>query len=73
MKYDNVALIFPTIALLAENLEKMLSDENYAEIREYYRIYTLSDTRELGAHNIFIYTPERFLSFTDKQNIKIKV
>ena len=70
MKYDNVALIFPTIALLAENLEKMLSDENYAEIREYYKIHTLSDTKELGEHNIFIYTPERFLSFTDKQNIK---
>lgn len=70
MKYDNVALIFPTIALLAENLEKMLSDENYAEIREYYKIHTLSDTRELSEHNIFIYTPERFLSFTDKQNIK---
>ena len=70
MKYENVALIFPTIALLAENLEKMLSDENYAEIREYYKIHTLSDTKELGEHNIFIYTPERFLSFTDKQNIK---
>lgn len=70
MKYDNIALIFPTIALLAENLEKMLSDESYAEIREYYKIHTLSDTRELGEHNIFIYTPERFLSFTDKQNIK---
>ena len=70
MKYDNVALIFPTIALLAENLEKMLSDENYVEIREYYKIHTLSDTKELGEHNIFIYTPERFLSFTDKQNIK---
>lgn len=70
MKYDNIALIFPTIALLAENLEKMLSDENYIEIREHYKIHTLSDTRELGEHNIFIYTPERFLSFTDKQNIK---
>ena len=70
MKYDNVALIFPTIALLAENLEKMLSDENYVEIREHYKIHTLSDTKELGEHNIFIYTPERFLSFTDKQNIK---
>ena len=70
MKYDNVALIFPSIALLAENLEKMLSDENYTEIREYYKIHTLSDARELGEHNIFIYTPERFLSFTDKQNIK---
>lgn len=70
MKYDNIALIFPTIALLAENLEKMLSDDSYVGIREYYKIHTLSDTRDLGEHNIFIYTPERFLSFTDKQNIK---
>ena len=70
MKYENIALIFPTIALLAENLEKMLSDESYTEIRECYKIHTLSDTRELGERNIFIYTPERFLSFTDKQNIK---
>lgn len=70
MKYDNIALIFPTIALLAENLEKMLSDDSYVRIREYYKIHTLSDTRNLGEHNIFIYTPERFLSFTDKQNIK---
>lgn len=70
MKYENIALIFPTIALLAENLEKMLSDESYTEIRECYKIHTLSDTRELGERNIFIYTPERFLSFTDTQNIK---
>ena len=70
MKYKNIALIFPTIALLAENLEKILSDENYVELKNNYKIHTLSETKELGEYNIFIYTPERFLSFTDKQNIK---
>ncbi|MCM1004157.1 MAG: hypothetical protein NC408_07435 [Candidatus Gastranaerophilales bacterium] len=70
MKYKNIALIFPTIALLAENLEKILSNENYVELKNNYKIHTLSETKEIGEYNIFIYTPERFLSFTDKQNIK---
>jgi len=69
MKYKNVALIFPTIALLAENLEKIFSDESYIELKNNYKIHTLSDTKELGEYNIFIYTPERFLSFTDKYNL----
>ena len=69
MQYKNIALIFPTIALLAENLEKILSDENYIELKNNYKIHTLSDVGELRERNIFIYTPERFLSFTDKSSL----
>ena len=65
MKYNNIVLIFPTIALLTENLEKLLKNSLY----ENYKIHTLSDVsaETLGDRNIFIYTPERFLSFIEKQ------
>lgn len=70
MKYSNVVLMFPTIALLSENLEKLKIDEYYKKIRESYKIHTLSqiDEDELADNNIFIYTPERYLSFLDKNN-----
>lgn len=73
MKYKNVLLIFPTIALLAENFEKLLSKDDYSFFRENYKIHTLSeiDNNDLGDNNIFIYTPERFLSYIEKIN-KIK-
>ncbi|WP_086931892.1 DEAD/DEAH box helicase [Agarilytica rhodophyticola] len=66
MKYKNIVLIFPTIALLSENLERLHSDELYKS----YNIHTLSDVtqEEIGSSNIFIYTPERFLSFLEKLN-----
>ena len=69
MQYSNIALIFPTIALLSENLEKIISDSSCVELKNTYKIHTLSDVKELGERNIFIYTPERFLSFTDKNNL----
>ena len=66
MNYGNVVLIFPTIALLSENLEKLISDENYKYFREKYKIHTLSEVTEFEENNLFIYTPERFLSFKEK-------
>lgn len=65
MKYKNIALIFPTIALLTENLERLYSDKNYEYFAETYSIHTLSDVEIQSEYNIFIYTPERFLSFVD--------
>ena len=69
MKYKNILLIFPSIALLAENLEKILVNEDYSFIKNTYKIFTLSEIDELGEKNIFIYTPERYLSFTEKNKI----
>lgn len=69
MKYRNILLIFPSIALLAENLEKILTNEDYLFIKNTYKIFTLSEIDELGDNNIFIYTPERYLSFTEKNKI----
>lgn len=66
MGYRNIALIFPTISLLSENLFKIFTQEEYSWIKECYKIHTLSDVRELGERNVFIYTPERYLSFLDK-------
>ncbi|WP_128331275.1 helicase-related protein [Apibacter sp. HY039] len=66
MNYENVVLIFPTIALLSENLERLISEEAYTYFREKYKIHTLSEVTEFGVNNLFIYTPERFLSFKEK-------
>lgn len=71
MNYENVVLIFPTIALLSENLEKLISDDNYEYFREKYKIHTLSEVTEFEVNNLFIYTPERFLSFKEKNPISI--
>ncbi|MFQ1005882.1 helicase-related protein [Gilliamella sp. CG22] len=65
LKYKNVALIFPTIALLSENYEKLISDPQYNYFSN-FSIHTLSDVPVLGDKNLFIYTPERYLSFIDK-------
>lgn len=72
MKYKNVMLIFPTIALLSENLERLRENYNYSYFEENYSIHTLSDAKveENVGNNLFIYTPERFLSFLDKNNDK---
>ena len=69
MQYMNVVLMFPTIALLSENLEKILSDEKYKYFRDNYEIHTLSEDTDIKDRNLFIYTPERFLSFTDKNTM----
>lgn len=66
MQYKNVCLIFPTIALLAENIQKIYSNPSYTWVKDVYKIHTLSDTAIEGDHNLFIYTPERYLSFLDK-------
>jgi len=72
MNYSNVVLIFPTIALLSENLERVVSDDDYLFFRKSYRIHTLSEVKELGDKNLFIYTPERYLSFIEKSNHAIE-
>ncbi|MEK3812986.1 helicase-related protein [Bacillus sp. FSL R7-0685] len=68
MRYSNVVLIFPTIALLTENLERILSNHHYKYFKEKYLIHTLSEVNNLGERNLFIYTPERYLSFLEKSN-----
>ncbi|WP_316839279.1 helicase-related protein [Pedobacter gandavensis] len=65
MGYKNIALIFPSIALLTENLSKI--KEGRITFPLDYKIHTLSDIDNVyGENNIFIFTPERFLSFLDK-------
>lgn len=66
LKYKNVVLIFPTIALLSENYEKLISSPEYNEFFSNFSIHTLSDITIFGKQNLFIYTPERYLSFIDK-------
>lgn len=66
MEYENVALIFPTISLLSENLFKIHTKQEYAWIKNRYHIHTLSETESLEGNNLYIFTPERFLSFLDK-------
>lgn len=64
MQYHNILLIFPTIALLSENYERILSDSYFDD----YTVHTLSQMRPdevLSEHNIFIFTPERYLSFLE--------
>lgn len=71
MEYGNVMLIFPTIALLSENLMRIFLQEEYQWIKEKYHIHTLSDVETLDGNNLFIYTPERYLSFLDKNKISL--
>jgi|SRR5690554_639849 len=65
MNYKNVILIFPSIALLSENLSKI--KENKITLIQEYKIHTLSDSEiDVDKNNIFLFTPERYLSFLDK-------
>lgn len=66
MQYNNVCLVFPTIALLSENIQKIFCNDEYAWVKEKYKIHTLSDAEIQEQNNLFIYTPERYLSFLDK-------
>ncbi len=67
IQYKNIVLIFPSIALLSENLAKIKEGKINFPID--YGIHTLSDiNNDYGEYNIFIFTPERFLSFLDKNN-----
>lgn len=67
MEYDNILLVFPTIALLSENLEKIYSSPEYDWIKLKYNLHTISQVKQekIGKKNIFIFTPERYLSFLD--------
>ena len=72
MDYTNIVLIFPTIALLSENLERIYTDQSLANIKSKYTIHTLSDVDTFGKNNLFIFTPERFLSYLDKDTNLVK-
>lgn len=65
MDYTNILLVFPSIALLSENLDRIITNPNYSFLKENYDIHTLSEINEFGRKNIFIYTPERYLSFLE--------
>lgn len=63
MKYQNVLLIFPSISLLSENYSKLRN----LPIFEGYKIHSLSEEEyDAKEKNVFIFTPERYLSFMDK-------
>ena len=62
MQYRNVLLIFPTISLLSENYARLCDWNVFIE----YTIHSLSEEAfDPNDKNIFIFTPERFLSFMD--------
>lgn len=59
MKYNTVLLIFPTISLLTENYERIKSYSFSGK----YSIHTLSEEEiDENVNNLFIFTPERYLS-----------
>ena len=62
MQYQNVLLIFPAISLLSENYARLCELDTFQS----YKIHSLSEEEfNLSERNIFIFTPERFLSFMD--------
>lgn len=65
MNYKNVILIFPSIALLSENLSRI--KEGKIKLSNDFKIHTLSDSEiNPEENNILIFTPERYLSYLDK-------
>lgn len=68
--YKNVVLIFPTIALLSENYMRIMEDRESNEFWANYSIHTLSNVEFGESNNLFIYTPERYMSFIDKYRDK---
>ncbi len=65
MNYKNVILIFPSIALLSENLSRI--KEGKIKLSNVFKIHTLSDSEiNPEENNILIFTPERYLSYLDK-------
>lgn len=66
MEYTNIVFIFPTLSLLSENLFRIHLLPAYKWVKDNYVIHTLSDKEEISGRNLFIFTPERFLSFLDK-------
>ena len=63
MNYSNVALIFPSIALLTENLSSFLKNSYFVE--NYSFVMLSNQPVDLTKKNIFIFTPERFLKFME--------
>lgn len=64
MKYSTILLIFPTISLLTEKYERIKAYPFFGG----YSIHTLSEEEiDESANNLFIFTPERYLSFLDSQ------
>ena len=61
-------LVFPAISLLSENYTRLCELDAFSE----YAIHSLSEEEfDPEEKNIFIFTPERFLSFMDShQNIR---
>lgn len=70
MSYDNIVLIFPTIALLGENYLNLLELKKRQPFWSQYNIHTLSEEDKANGKNIWIYTPERFMSYIDKHKMK---
>ena len=71
-------LIFPSVALLSENLDKVFhlnQDDSFAPLEKSFAIHTLSDINQddLGERNIFIYTPERYLSFIENKQTDVSL
>lgn len=76
LQYNNIMLIFPSVALLSENLDKVFhlnQDDSFAPLEKSFAIHTLSDINQddLGERNIFIYTPERYLSFIENKQTDV--
>ena len=65
MSYKNILLVFPAISLLSENFSKICSLDEFKS----YSIHSLSEEEfNTSDKNIFIFTPERFLSFMDSHH-----
>lgn len=63
MEYCNILLIFPSISLLSENYSRLQENPEFED----YQIHSLSEEEyDAEQKNIFIFTPERYLSFLDK-------
>ena len=63
MKYRNILLVFPAISLLSENYTRLCNWDAFKE----YEIHSLSEEEfDPEGKNIFIFTPERYLSFMDR-------
>lgn len=65
MKYVNVLLVFPSISLLSENYLKLRKSPVFKE----YKIHSLSEEEyNPQEKNVFIFTPERYLSFMNNNS-----
>ena len=59
-RYKNVVLVFPTIALLMENVSEMIQFVE-ANNLEHRIIKSIGTDLDIDGYNIFVYTPERVL------------